>query len=90
MEKAKPYRVDVIMDMRQSVRLPANVLSHLKNVTDKQPDNIGLTVFVTNNAFVRAMYSTGCKFYPKMQRYFAVAGTMEEGMAAIERLAQRP
>lgn len=83
MEKSVTHRVDVIIDMRRAGRLPKNVLSHMKNFSDKQPDNIGITAIVTNNAFVRTLYTTGCKFYPKIQRYFTVVQTLDDAERMI-------
>src|SRR5215813_490048 len=83
MEKSVSYRVDVILDMRRSKGLPANVLLHAKNISDKQPENIGLTVIVTPNGFVKALYNAGVAFYKGIAHYFRVAPTMEEAATVI-------
>jgi hypothetical protein len=51
MEKEQAHRVDVVLDFRKSLGIPSNALTHLKNITDHQPENIGLSIFVTTNAF---------------------------------------
>lgn len=83
METSVPYRVDVILDMRRSQGVPGNALSHLKNISDKQPTNIGLSIFVTENKFLLALYSVGCKFYYKIPYYFQVVPTIEAAHAMI-------
>ena len=65
METSVPYRVDIILDMRLSGRIPGNVLLHIKNFSEKQPPNVGLSIFVTTNAFITSLYHTATKFYAK-------------------------
>jgi len=78
MEKAQPHRVDVILDFQRSGKVPPNALTHIKGITDKQPDNIGLSIFVTQNRFFNVMYDVAIKFYPKTKRYFVISETIEE------------
>ncbi len=89
LEKSVPYRVDVILDLRRSKSIPANALLHVKNISDKQPENLGLTVVVTPNGFVRALYNAGVAFYKGIGHYFRVTPTMEEAaqMIAADRQA---
>jgi hypothetical protein len=83
MEKSVEHRVDVILDMRHSGRIPSNVLLHVKNFSDRQPPNIGLSVVVTPNTFVHSLYKVGVKFYSKIGFYFRVAVTLEAAHAMI-------
>ncbi|MGJ3237406.1 MAG: hypothetical protein ACFE0Q_01745 [Anaerolineae bacterium] len=83
MEKAQPHRVDVIMDFRRNLSIPPNALTHIKGITDRQPDNIGLSIFVTTNRFISVMFNAAVKFYPKTKRYFVVVPTMEDAHAMI-------
>jgi hypothetical protein len=83
MERSVAHRVDVILDLRASGPIPANALLHLKNFSEKQPPNIGLSFFVTSNNFIRSLYQVGTKFYGKIAHYFRVAATLEEASAAI-------
>src|SRR5574337_711770 len=83
MEKSVPHRVDVLLDMLNSKAVPANALLHVKNISNKQPDNLGLTVIVTPNAFVRALYNAGAQFYKGIAHYFRVVPTMEEALQMI-------
>jgi len=87
MEKSVEHRVDVILDMRRGGRIPGNVLLHVKNFSDRQPPNIGLSVIVTENAFVHSLYKVGAKFYSKIGYYFRVATTLEaaDSMIATDR-----
>ncbi len=92
MEKSVTYRVDVILDMRQSRRIPANVLMHVKNISDKQPPNIGLSVLVSNSAFLASMYKIGVQFYAKIGHYFFLTTSLDEAyqMIAKARAAAQP
>jgi hypothetical protein len=83
METSVPHRVDVILDMRKSKAIPANALLHVKNISDKQPDNLGLTVVVTPNGFVRALYNAGVRFYKGIAHYFRVVPTVEDALQMI-------
>ena len=83
MERSVPHRVDVILDMTRAGRLPANALLHVKNISDKQPDNIGLTVIVSPNQFVGSLYTIGVRFYAKIAYYFRVTKTFDEANAVI-------
>ena len=83
MEKNAPHRVDVLLDLLNSKAVPANALLHVKNISNKQPDNLGLTIVVTPNAFVRALYNAGTQFYKGIAHYFRVVPTMEDGLNMI-------
>jgi hypothetical protein len=83
METSAPYRVDIILDMRRSQGVPGNALSHLKNISDKQPANVGLSIFVTESKFLLALYNVGCKFYYKIPQYFQVVSTIEAAREMI-------
>jgi hypothetical protein len=83
MEKAQPHRVDVVIDLSTTHHLPVNVLTHVRHFSDKQPENIGLSVIVTKNQFVNNLYQIGCRIHRNIQRYFAVTRTMEEALAMI-------
>jgi hypothetical protein len=83
MEKSAPYRVDVVLDLLKSKSVPANALLHVKNISNKQPENLGLTVIVTPNAFVRALYNAGTQFYKGIAHYFRVVPTVAEALQMI-------
>jgi hypothetical protein len=88
MELSVTHRVDVIVDLHHANLLPDNVLTHIKNISDKQPPNIGITVIVTKNRFVLTMYQIGTKFYGKIGHYFRVAATTDEAYAMIQSTRQ--
>src|SRR5262245_11542022 len=83
LEKSVPYRVDVVLDLLRSRAVPPNALLHVKNISNKQPDNLGLTIIVTPNAFVRALYNAGTQFYKGIAHYFRVVPTMDEAMQMV-------
>jgi hypothetical protein len=84
-----PHRIDVLLDMRRAGRLPLNILTHVRNISDRQTANAGLSVIVTNSQFIRAMYQAGCKFYGGIQHYFGVATSIEEAIAMFEEARQQ-
>lgn len=84
MENSVSHRVDIILDMRKSGFIPANALLHMKNFSDKQPPNVGLSIFVTPNAFVSALYSTAIRFYAKIGFYFRLVKTLDQAYTMIE------
>jgi len=86
METSAPHRVDIILDMRRSLGVPSNALSHLKNISDKQPANVGASIFVTESKFLLALYNVGCKFYYKIPHYFQVVPTIEAAHEMIAKL----
>ena len=83
MEKSMPHRVHAIIDMRKGIGVPANVLMHVKDISDKQPDNIGLSIIVTSSSFVQSLYHIGIKFYSKIDYYFRVVETLDEAYKLI-------
>lgn len=85
METSVPHRVDIILDMRSGSRIPANALLHIKNLSEKQPPNVGLSIFVTSNAFVTSMYNMAIKVHRKIAFYFRLVNTLDDAHAMIER-----
>jgi len=83
METSVPHRVDIILDMRYSHRIPGNALLHLKNLSEKQPPNVGLSIFVTTNTFLTSMYNMAIKVYGKIAYYFRLAPTLDAAHAMI-------
>jgi hypothetical protein len=78
METSVTHRVDIILDLRYSGRIPGNVLLHIKNFSEKQPPNVGLSIFVTTNSFLTSLYNTAIKFYAKIAFYFRLTRTVDE------------
>ncbi|MEO0595432.1 MAG: hypothetical protein AAF126_04925 [Chloroflexota bacterium] len=83
LEKEQPHRVDVILDFRQSATIPPNALTHIKSITYKLPDNIGLSIFVTKNHFFQVMHDMAVSIYPPTKQYFVVVKTIEDAHASI-------
>jgi hypothetical protein len=55
----------------------------MRHISDKQPENIGLTVIVTQNPVVNTLYQVGCKVHSNIQRYFVITRTMDEALTMI-------
>ncbi|MGJ3237407.1 MAG: hypothetical protein ACFE0Q_01750 [Anaerolineae bacterium] len=85
MIKSQPHRVDVLMDFRHNLSLPPHALTHMKGITDRQPDNTGLAIFVTTHRFISVMLNSAIKFYPKIEDYYVVAPTLEDAYTLINK-----
>lgn len=84
METSVPHRVDIILDMCSGSRIPTNALLHIKNLSEKQPPNVGLSIFVTSNAFVASMYNIATKVHGKIAHYFRLVNTLDDAHAMIQ------
>lgn len=78
-----PERVDSIADMRTSGSVPIDAMKHLKTIANRQQDNDGLSVLVTESAFVLSLFNIATAFYNRIGRYFRVSPTIEEAFALI-------
>jgi hypothetical protein len=88
MEREKPHRIDVIVDLSASAHLPLSILTHVRHMSDKQPDNIGLSIIVTQNALVEALYRAGVRMHRNIARYFRVVPTVMVAEAMIAAVRQ--
>jgi hypothetical protein len=84
MEKAQSHRVDVLIDMRECRYFPMNLLTHVQHISDKQPDNIGLSIIVSPNRFLNTLYDAGSRFHPNIKRYFVITSTMEQALSLLQ------
>jgi hypothetical protein len=84
MEIAQPHRVDVIIDLRKNRTLPTSVLLHIKGIADRQPDNLGVSVLVTQNRAIIALYKIGVQLYESLAKYFDVAPSVDEAVKRIQ------
>lgn len=87
MERSVDHFVDIIIDLRESRSIPPSVFTHIKNIADRQPDNVGLTVIVSDNRFVKVLMNAGTRAYKKIAEYFQVADTIDEALQLIEQIA---
>lgn len=85
-EAAVPHHVDVICDMSRSGRIPGNVLTQLVTIGDRQPPNVGLTIFVTTDPFARSLHGLITRVKPSFRQIFGIAPSMA---AAVEQIAER-
>lgn len=59
----KPYVVDLILDMRLLGRMPSNALSLAWHTILQRPQNIGVTIIVSDHRLVRTLYKTMMQIY---------------------------
>jgi hypothetical protein len=83
MEKAAGHRVDVILDVRDGGRMPADLLPHIKQITDQRPANLGLVVVVTQSATARTLFTVASRFDPRFKRYYSLVETPEQARRII-------
>jgi hypothetical protein len=84
MQNSVLHRVDVILDMSQTRRLPDSALLHLRNLSEKQPPNIGKSILVSKNSFIISLYTLAMKNHAKIAYYFRLAGTLIDAHTLIE------
>jgi hypothetical protein len=83
------HRVDTIVDLTRSIRLPPNAISHLKGMSDNAVPNDGLNVLVTSNRTIQVLYNVAVRVYPRIGRLFIVTGTLDEARRIVEADRQR-
>lgn len=77
------HTIHLIVDFRRNTKLPANIMTGMRYVSKRQPDNLGLVVVVGANLFARTMVNMTHHLLPNM-RNIRLADTLEEAAALIE------
>lgn len=79
------YRVDHIVDVRESTLLPPSVVSQAKRVLNEPHANLGLTLVVGASHYLKLMLDIVSRVYPAMmsRRKMKLVSTMEDAYAAI-------
>ncbi len=73
-----PHRVHIIVDLRQTGPLPANVLLHIRGLADRAHPRIGKTIIVGTNAFLQRLYDVFTSVYAIPHNHVILAPTLEE------------
>lgn len=81
---AKPDRVDIVALFLTSPNLPPNVISNIKQVSLKSPENWLLTVIVGAGPFINTMVSIGRRANKNLADKYAVAATIEDALQLID------
>jgi hypothetical protein len=79
------HKVDVIIDFERSLGVPPGALTHLRSNSLRAADNWNGGVFVGVNPFIRALLSAFLSVNRKLTERYAVANTMGEAQAIIQR-----
>lgn len=82
------HEVHMIEDLRKGSKLPvgSSVISTAKAILDQLPDNWGVTVVVSDSAFIKVMVSTFTKvFSGGMGRKLFFTTSMDEAYLIIEK-----
>jgi hypothetical protein len=59
----KSHTVDLVMDMRHAGRMPSNAISLVWQSIQNRPQNLGITLVVSNSKLVRTVYKTITQIY---------------------------
>lgn len=95
LEDTVDHKVDVIMDFHDANMIPQGAVTQVQRAfAYPRHPNIGLTVFVGANAFIRAIEGIGRKLAPSAAKKWdlAFAATLEEAYHIIEsrRIQEQP
>jgi len=78
------HRVDVILDLGESVFVPEGILLQFRRLASINHPNTGIRVLVTRNSLITVMVDTFTRVYSKFAQKTRLAPTMEEAYAIIE------
>ena len=85
-----PTPIYVIVDMTDNTLLPRDTLSYFThNITDQDPSNHVLTVFVTEIRFLKSMFQASQVINPKIKQRYRLVSTLAEALTLIEADQQR-
>lgn len=67
-----PQRVDVIANIEDSGKIPANSMMHLQKAFDDIPDNLGIITICSSASLINTVIKIGKRIYPNLaNRYYA-------------------
>lgn len=81
---AKPYRVDFIVDLLHSGPFPPRIIAQVRHLADRQLDNAGLTVIISQHRFAHTLYQVGVNIYGGIGDVFRMAYTPQEALRIIQ------
>jgi hypothetical protein len=73
MEMSVTNRVDVLLDMRHSITIPDSALTHIRNLVEKQPPNVGIFVVITQSKFITSLFEAAARLYQRVALYVFIA-----------------
>ena len=81
------HQVDVIMDTRDSGRIPKGFMSALRGLRTKSSyPNMRMMISIGNNAFIRSFVNLYLKIYPVQESPFYMAGSDKEVYAILDKV----
>lgn len=84
------HEVSIINDMRQMTQLPPNFVNTARNVITSRPDNTGLAVFLTTNAFFQATHRILGRILEEVPIRYILVSTEEEAYQKIAEWGNKP
>lgn len=82
-------RFDTIADMTHNTTIPANILSHITRIAERPRVESHLVIFVTEDRWLRALYTVASQFSVRVARRYRMASSLEEALDIITRDRQR-
>lgn len=83
MEISANHRVDVILDLDLGFKFPPNAISQVMSIAKKQPPNLHLSVFVSNQRYIKSLLDVVQKLSPTAKNFYRFAGSVDEAVAII-------
>ena len=83
LETSVDHRVDIILDLRQSGRMPANILAHLKKIITMRPSGQGVYVVVTPAPTIKTLFNIGCRFDSQFKQLYRLVDTPNQARRLI-------
>lgn len=77
LEQAAAHRVDVIIHMPPTFRLPPSAITNLLSIARKQPANVSLSVFVTSSTMVQSFYEVARRLSPTIAKDYRFADSLQ-------------
>jgi hypothetical protein len=83
MDNTPASRVALVMDMTNSRLLPQNVLSHVRNVSNKKHPRTGIGIVVGAGVFVLSLFRVIQRLTPERMKNMRMVKTLEEAKAIL-------
>lgn len=82
---AQTHRVDLILDFRESGRIPPHAADHFRAMVENQPANVELIVFVTTGQFMVMLLRALMQVSGVLRHKARTVSHLEDALQLIER-----
>jgi hypothetical protein len=84
MEFSVSHRVDVIVQLPDSVNMPPSVITHIGSIARQNPPNLHKTVFVSSNQLAKMFISLAKNISPIAAQNYTFVDNIEEALTFIQ------